>query len=107
MNKRRKSLAELSALQQLVRQVADAGGVTLKVARHQLETAVEEITTKTLHTGRFHWPGFGTWKRTVRAARNVVNPQTHEIMRLEETKGVRWRPAREILKKAQRARGGR
>lgn len=104
---RKNEKVDLSAVQQLVRIVAKSTGLTFKGAREAIDLVFEGVTVRTLATGRFSWPKFGTWLTSVRAARNVINPQTHEVMRLQETKGVRFRPSRFLLEKARNARGVR
>ncbi len=44
-------------------------------------------------SGRFSYPGFGTFTVTKRAARKGRNPQTGEAIKIKASKSVKFKPA--------------
>lgn len=49
--------------------------------------------------GEFRWPGFGTFKRTTRAARVARNPRTGEAVEVPEKDTVTFKAAPGFLDK--------
>ncbi len=71
-------------------------GLTKKLTGEILENFTDRIGKHVVQTGRFSWPGFGTWTIRTRKARKIRNPQTEEIMNLGATKTIGFRPAKEL-----------
>jgi DNA-binding protein HU-beta len=83
-----------SALLRILDNHATACGLTKKQARRHVEDFLARIACEVLSDDRFHFPGFGTFTATTRTARNVRNPVTKQLMRLPETRSVRFRPSK-------------
>lgn len=47
--------------------------------------------------GEFRWPGFGTFKRTTRAARVARNPRTGEAVEVPEKDAVTFKAAPQFI----------
>lgn len=47
--------------------------------------------------GEFRWPGFGTFKKTTRAARTAKNPRTGEPVEVPEKDAVTFKAAPSFL----------
>lgn len=104
MSTKRRPYEDMTALQQVVVAVADEGGVTINTAARQVALLFRLITEKTLSDGRFAYPGFGVWTRTVRKARQLVNPATKKLMEIPATKTIRWRAAKKVKQVAAKKR---
>jgi len=53
-------------------------------------TTIEETIKK---TGRFSYPGFGTFTVTNRSARKGRNPRTGETIDIKASKSIKFKPA--------------
>ena len=72
--------------------LADSG-----IAKKTVGAIVEEVFDRIQDTlksdGRFSYPGFGTFTRKVRAAREGINPKTKQKIKIPETTTVTFKPA--------------
>jgi DNA-binding protein HU-beta len=81
---------------QLVKVVAQQARLTKKSTERLIDTVFNNIGEAVRSDARFYYPGFGTWSLRLRKARQVRNPQTNEMMRLDESKTVGFRPSKEL-----------
>lgn len=93
MNQKRRS-----QLQTLVHTLASERKITKRLARQVLDGGVRKFKAEIGTTGRFSWPGFGTWHVSRRKERVVMNPQTQQLMRIPSTLSVHFRPSRSFVK---------
>jgi DNA-binding protein HU-beta len=81
---------------ELVEAVARQSRLTKKATAEMMEIVFGTIGRAVKDQERFSYPGFGTWSLRKRKARNIRNPQTNELMKLEATKTIAFRPAKEL-----------
>lgn len=81
---------------QLVELVARRSRLTKKSAAQFMEIVFNSIGEAVRTETRFSYPGFGTWSLRSRKARNIRNPQTNEIIRLNASHTVGFRAAKEL-----------
>ena len=79
---------------QLVRQLAEAGGVNNKVARTMLDNLAETAIKEVKKNGMFVVPGIGRLVRVDRKARMGRNPATGEAIKIPAKKVVKFRVAK-------------
>lgn len=84
---------------ELVEAMAVQTRLTKKDTAAFIDMLFEKVGGAVRATGRFSYPGFGTWTIRTRKARKIRNPQTHETMRLEATRTIGFRPAKELKAK--------
>ena len=70
---------------EFIAQVAERAGVPKKQARQVLDTALDLIAEQLSEGNRVVLTGFGTFEVRSRQARQGVNPQTKEAMKIEAT----------------------
>jgi DNA-binding protein HU-beta len=81
---------------QLVERIATQSRMTKKSAAQLLDNVFKNIGNAVRADARFCYPGFGTWMLRQRKARKIRNPQTNELMRLEPSLTIGFRPAKEL-----------
>lgn len=74
-------------------QSLSAGSLTKKGSGELVDAVFEEIAKTVRKTGRFTYPGFGTFTLKKRKARVGRNPQTGEEIRISPSKTVVFKPA--------------
>jgi DNA-binding protein HU-beta len=79
---------------QLVRTLAEAGGVNNKVARTMIETLGATAIKEVKKNGVFVVPGVGRLVRVDRKARMGRNPATGEAIKIPAKKVVKFRVAK-------------
>lgn len=77
--------------------------VSLQVSEREAErlcrTVFQELS-EAVSAGRFEWPGFGVWEIGSIAKRQIVNPTTHELMRLPKMPRIKFRAAQKLKRRA-------
>ncbi len=82
---------------ELIEAVALHGhGVTKKATAEMVDALFDNVAKVIKKTGRFSYPGFGTWTIRLRKARMGRNPQTGEKIKIKASKTVGFRPAKEL-----------
>ena len=81
---------------QLVKKLAEAGGVSNKVAKSILETYTATAVAETKKNGVFVLPGLGRLVRQERKARMGRNPATGEAIKIPAKKVVKFRVAKAV-----------
>ncbi len=81
---------------QLVERIATQSRMTKKSAAEILDNVFKSISNAVKTDMRFCYPGFGTWMLRERKARKIRNPQTNELMKLEPSRTIGFRPAKEL-----------
>jgi nucleoid DNA-binding protein len=74
--------------------VAARLGITKKLAREVIDAWRAEIVAITDKGERLGWPQLGVFQRRTRKGRNVMNPATHELMRLTSTTTLSFRASK-------------
>ena len=82
---------------EVISSLATGGAVTQDQAKGIVEDFISMALNSIENSGRFHWPGFGTFTIRHRKSRSIRNPQTNAIMILPETKTIGFRPARAVI----------
>ena len=67
--------------------------LTVKDVERVVEAVFREMGRTVCRSGRFAWPGFGTFTVKDRAARQGRNPRTGETMKVEASKTVAFKAA--------------
>ncbi len=81
---------------QLVERIAIQSRLTKKSAAELLDSVFKDIGNAVKADTRFSYPGFGTWMLRQRKARRIRNPHTNELMKLEASRTIGFRPAKEL-----------
>jgi DNA-binding protein HU-beta len=81
---------------QLVEMVANRSRLTKKSAAEFIDIVFNSIGDAVRSDTRFSYPGFGTWSLRSRKARKIRNPQTREIIKLNASRTIGFRPAKEL-----------
>ena len=81
---------------ELVEAVARQSRLTKKATEEMMEIVFGTISQAVRDQERFSYPGFGTWSIRTRKARKIRNPSTNELMDLDATKTIGFRPAKEL-----------
>ncbi len=81
---------------QLVKKLAEAGGVANKVAKTILETFTATAISETKKNGMFVLPGIGRLVRKESKARMGRNPATGEAIKIPAKKVVKFRVAKSV-----------
>ena len=81
---------------ELVEAVARRSRLTKKATAEMMEIVFGTIGRAVKDQERFSYPGFGTWSIRTRKARKFRNPQTNELMKLDATKTIGFRPSKEL-----------
>ncbi len=81
---------------QLVAKLADATGVSKKVAKSFLETYAATAVAETKKTGQCTLPGLGKLVRSERKARMGRNPATGQAIKIPAKKVVKFRVAKAV-----------
>jgi DNA-binding protein HU-beta len=97
----------------LIDQIHGLKDLNNDVSKKNISTIVEGVFSKIQDAlkadGRFSFPGFGTFTRKVRAAREGINPKTKEKIKIPETTTVTFKPAsrfKDDLKGGAKKKGG-
>lgn len=80
----------------LVTILAKEVGITQQEANHALDTFVTTVKKALKKGDRVSLVGFGSWEVRKRAARNGVNPQTGEKIKIAARKVVKFNPGKEL-----------
>lgn len=80
----------------IVDAVADAAGLTKKQAGDAFGAVFEAISDHLGNGERVQVPGFGSFTVSERAARTGINPATKQPMHIPASKGVRFKPGKEL-----------
>ncbi|MFQ5596853.1 MAG: HU family DNA-binding protein [Nitrospiria bacterium] len=72
---------------------ASKNGVSKKDIESILSDTFQTIGKAIKKSGRFSYPGFGTFTVTKRAARKGRNPQTGEPIKIKASKSIKFKPA--------------
>ena len=81
---------------QLVKKLAEACGLTSKVAKSVMETYTGIAISETKKNGEFKLPGLGKLVRKESKARMGRNPATGEAIKIPAKKVVRFRVAKAV-----------
>ncbi len=79
---------------QLIKKLAEVGGVANKVAKAMLESFAATAISETKKNGVFVLPGIGRLVRVERKARMGRNPATGEAIKIAAKKVVKFRVAK-------------
>jgi DNA-binding protein HU-beta len=71
---------------ELVEKIARDAGMEKKTAEQALKAALDAITNAVAAGEKVTLPGFGTFERRERAAREGRNPQTGETLKIAKSK---------------------
>jgi len=71
-------------------------GLTKKAVTAVFDTAFEEIRKSVKKEGKLTVPGFGTFTKKKRAAREGRNPQTGESIKIKASTTMTFRPAKDL-----------
>ena len=83
----------------LVRNVAERTGTTVKLAQAVIDAAFDEIASALERGERFMIPGFGSFSVVERKERKGRNPQTGEEILIPAKKAVKFSPAKALKEK--------
>jgi len=72
---------------------AAKSGVSKKTIEAIVSETFDTIGKTVKKSGRFSYPGFGTFTATKRAARKGRNPQTGEPIKIKASKSIKFKPA--------------
>lgn len=75
---------------ELVEAVADKAGLSKADAERALNAMIDVVQGAVASDDKVTVPGFGSWSRTQRAARQGRNPRTGEIVQIPASKGVKF-----------------
>ena len=81
---------------ELVEVVANQSRLTKKTAARIIDIIFDNIGNAVKNEARFSYPRFGTWSLRSRKARQIRNPKTNQLMRLEESRTIGFRPSKEL-----------
>ena len=70
----------------LVRDIANKAGITLKDAAASLDAVIDSVTENLMNGERIQISGFGTFEIKSKPAREGANPKTGEKIQLPPTK---------------------
>jgi len=70
--------------------------ITKKAVAQIFDTIMDEIKISVKKDGKFTVPGFGTFTKKERAARDGRNPKTNETIRIEAAKTMTFKAAKDI-----------
>ena len=70
--------------EELVKKVAEENKISVKLAKQVIDSTFDKIKETVKSGDSFRQSGFGTFLKTIRAARNGVNPATSESIRIPE-----------------------
>jgi len=71
-------------------------GLTKKAVTAVFETAFDEIRKSVKKEGKLTVPGFGTFTKKKRAAREGRNPQTGESIKIKASTTMTFKPAKDL-----------
>jgi len=77
---------------ELVDKIAEDAGLEKKAAEQALKAALNAITDTVAAGDKVTLPGFGTFERRERAAREGRNPQTGETLKIAKSKVPAFKP---------------
>jgi DNA-binding protein HU-beta len=77
-------------------QAERAGGMSRKAVAELLDAVFEEIGRTVKKSGRFSYPGFGTFTVKKRKARVGRNPQTGTAIKIPPTKTVAFKASPDL-----------
>lgn len=80
----------------MTRKIAESCGLTQVLAGKVVETFLEEMIKSLTEKNAVSFPGFGTFKPVVRAARKGVNPLTKKPLDIPEKTSVRFSPGKDF-----------
>jgi len=91
-------MAEIARMtqSQLVKELAEANGVTTKQAKQFMASLVDIAVRETKKKGMFVLPGLGRLKRVDRKARLGRNPATGETIKIPAKKTVKFLVAKPV-----------
>ncbi len=82
---------------ELIKTVATSNkGMTMKTATEVVDCVYMTMGKTIKKTGRFSYPGFGTWTVRARKARMGRNPQTGATIKIKASKTVGFKPSKEL-----------
>lgn len=82
--------------QELVAHIAQQAGITNTAAAKAYEAAFAGITLSLQQGADVRVPGFGTFSRGERAAREGRNPQTGEALKIAASYQAKFKPGKEL-----------
>ena len=71
-------------------------GLTKKAVAAVFDTAFDEVRKAVKKEGKLTVPGFGTFTKKKRAAREGRNPQTGESIKIKASVTMTFRPAKDL-----------
>ncbi|HRO65496.1 MAG TPA: HU family DNA-binding protein [Candidatus Dojkabacteria bacterium] len=80
----------------LVAKVASKTGLTKKAAQDAMEALMEAVMVAVSKGDSVTLTGFGTYKASKRAARNVRNPQSGQVIKIPARTVPVFRPGKEF-----------
>ncbi len=84
-------MAELIGKSVLVDKVAEAAGVSKKDAKSVIDALINTTIEEVKKDAEIRLIGFGTFKKSQRAARKGRNPQTGEIIDIAASEGLAFK----------------
>ncbi|MCP4605034.1 MAG: HU family DNA-binding protein [Proteobacteria bacterium] len=85
---------------ELIKTVLSAKGVPEDISKKDVQVLIEvmfdEIKKTIKKDDSFRFPGFGTFNKKKRAAREGRNPQTGDAMKIKASTTVTFKPAQDL-----------
>ena len=82
--------------QDLIRSIAEELGQTQEAVGATIDALIGQITSAAMASQEVSLHGFGTFKRSERAARAGRNPATGVSMRIEASSSLGFKPAKAV-----------
>lgn len=83
---------------------AKNGKITRKEAEHQINLFLDSIEEALCTSDEIGFVGWGKWKVQEKDARNVMNPQTKEIMTVPAKRVVKFKAGKLLADKVEKAK---
>ncbi len=80
----------------LIAAIADNAKLSKKDAEAALKAFTEAVTAELKKGGKVSLVGFGTFEVSKRAAREGINPQTKEVMKIKASKAPRFKAGKAL-----------
>ena len=80
----------------LVAAIADNAKLSKKDAEAALKAFTEVVTAELKKGGKISLVGFGTFEVSKRAAREGINPQTKEVMKIKASKAPKFKAGKAL-----------
>ena len=80
----------------LVAAIADNAGLSKKDAEASLKAFTDVVSVELKKGGKVQLVGFGTFEVAKRAAREGINPQTKQVMKIKASKAPKFKPGKAL-----------